>query len=98
MEKKEQSRFEDWEDVDYCSKCQNWYNNSCDSLSELNRGHCKAFLPIRGVTLPQEIYSAQNGLNSLSRAFMILTIIMILLQTLNFGLFSYLGVFDWIWR
>lgn len=67
MEKpsKSPSRFDEWDEIVDCNDCQHYYDNTCDGVSKGSTRLCKQFKAVRGINMPEEIKSLQNGLKSL---------------------------------
>jgi hypothetical protein len=62
---KSPSRFDEWDEIVDCNDCQHYYDNTCDGVSKGSTRLCKQFKAVRGINMPEEIKSLQNGLKSL---------------------------------
>ena len=58
-------RFDEWDEIVDCNYCQHYYDNTCDGVSKGSTRLCKQFKAVRGMNIPEEIKSLQNGLKSL---------------------------------
>lgn len=87
------TRFDDYKEVNICNHCEHYYTSACDGkckkLSENSSENapddfCKAFVPIRGDLIQEEIVGIKRHLRGLD------WILIILVTTL---LLDSLGVF-----
>lgn len=64
-------RFDSWTEVD-CNECSNYWNNSCDGIApEARRKPCNSFLAKRSITIPAELKSLRDDINTLRIAFVV---------------------------
>ena len=81
----EPKRFSEWVEVD-CNECQRYWDNSCDGCKDALKGSktpCNSFLATRQVKIPQEIERLKKGYNGLKTAFVILSVIVVLMLILE---------------
>ena len=60
----QQTRFDDWQDINTCEQCEHWWNNTCDG----SKSSCNAFKPTRRTEIPQEIKSLKSSVKWLTVA------------------------------
>ena len=82
-----QSRFDNYQDVNICNHCEHYYTSACDgkckNVSEKSSENpsdnfCKAYVPIRGYLIQEEIKRIKRHLRLSDLILLIITIMLFL--------------------
>jgi hypothetical protein len=64
-----------------CNECESYWNNQCDGVTPSSKAQndtCKAFVPIRRVSIPQQIESLKKEVNTLRWCLVLVEVVMLL--------------------
>lgn len=53
------SRFDDWEDLVDCNKCQRYFDDTCDGTKVGHKKKCNSFVATRASDLPDRIFTLE---------------------------------------
>ena len=57
--------FDEWEDVQECNECTNYWNESCDGTPVGSERHCTAFKAVRSTDIPLRLKHAEKAIRGL---------------------------------
>lgn len=65
MSKQKQPIFDEWNEVQECNECTNYWNESCDGTPVGSERHCTAFKAVRSTDIPLRLKRAENAIKGL---------------------------------
>lgn len=78
------SRFDDWDDLVDCNKCQRYYDDTCDGTKVGYKKKCNSYVATRSSDLPARIGKLEKRVRDNEILWSILTISLLLLEFWRF--------------